>query len=126
MLQHIGDVLPRYCEYQELFRDRQPLQDSLCKIYSEIVSFISRANGFFSQPKAAILAKSAWKRFDSEFEVLLNQLRRWSGNVEAEANVALMIEVTRTRAEIRELKTLVRAREEREEGEPAPSPIGTS
>ena len=117
MLQHIGDVLPRYYVYQELFSDHQQLQDALCEVYSEIISFICHAQRFFSQPSTTVLAKSIWKTFDEEFERSRNQLRRCSEKIEDDANLVLKAEVFQMRVELCELKFLIKSREEREQSE---------
>ncbi|PGH23481.1 hypothetical protein AJ80_02435 [Polytolypa hystricis UAMH7299] len=92
MLEHIGDVLPRYGTYSVLFSKREPLQNALCSTYLQIITFCMDARRILAKRKRRSFLGSLWKPFDQEFGDTLAELRRFRRLVEEEARVAYMIE----------------------------------
>lgn len=90
-LQHIGDILPAYQIYQQLFNGHESVQEAISSAYHEIQKFLKSATELF-QSSGSVFRTSVWETFDQRFEQSLAQLRRWSGLVESRAELANKME----------------------------------
>ena len=107
MLQQIGDALPRFQVYEQLFRNHQSLQQALSSVYLELILFLSRAKKVFSGSQFRLFRRVLWRSFDQTFNDSLSELRRCSDLVEREATLAHMLEESQTRLEMARLKSLI-------------------
>ena len=112
MLGRIGDVLPRYCTYSSMFSKHTPLQNALSSAYLHIITFLMDSKKIFSKSTFRLLSKAIGKSFDSDFEISIEQLRRYRKLVEDEARLAGMLESMEDRREAGEERE--RMKQERE------------
>ena len=104
MFARIGDVLPRFRDYERLFPDHERLLQALSIVYVDIMKFCVEAKAVFRQAKhrsvvnSKIALKLAWKPFDKQFGNILDDFRHHRKSVESEATVASMIEDANARA----------------------------
>lgn len=116
MLQSISDALPRFQTYESLFRDHPTLQQALCSMYLELISFLCKAKKVFGN-KGRLRRMVLWRPFDEAFCTHIGQLIRYSELVEREAGVADMVEGSTARAEVKALmRVLIEDRQLRERG----------
>ena len=92
MLEHIGDVLPRYSTYAILFPYHIPAQKALKAVYLQILQFVTHAMNILTKSSGRTFAKATWTSFDENFQESVVQLRRHRELVEDEAKLASMIE----------------------------------
>ncbi|KUJ17699.1 uncharacterized protein LY89DRAFT_733531 [Mollisia scopiformis] len=115
MLQQIGDALPRFQVYEELFRNHESFQRTLCAMYSELISFLCSAKKVFSN--SSFRRKVLWRSFDDTFCDHITAFIRYSNLVEREANLADMVECSQARVQLdAQMKYLIEARQNREQG----------
>jgi hypothetical protein len=104
MFARIGDVLPRFRDYERLFPNHERLLQALSTVYVDIMKFCVKAKGVFRQAKhrsvvnSKIALKLAWKPFDRQFGHIIEDFRHHRKTVESEAAVANMIEDANSRA----------------------------
>ncbi len=77
-----------------------------------IITFLMDAKKIFSKSTFRLLSKAIWKSFDSDFEISIEQLRRYRKLVEDEARLASMLESMEERREAGEERE--RMKQERE------------
>lgn len=104
MLQQIADVLPRYHIYDQLFSKHEPVQRAISQAYSAIMTFVFQATKVF-QSSSTVLRSSLWETFEQKFEGSLDQLRKHTESVERAADVAHMIEESKARDDLNNVKT---------------------
>jgi tetratricopeptide (TPR) repeat protein len=112
MMEQIGDILPLYERYEQMFADSVPFREALGNMYFDVVMFLCRARtifktngtnvsikashwGTFCDDELTLLdialktiAKSAWKPFETEFEDILSALTRHTKILESETTFA--------------------------------------
>jgi ankyrin repeat protein len=124
MLQQIGDALPRFQVYEQLFRNHQSLQQALSLVYLELISFVTRAKKVFSGSSFRLFGRVLWRSFDQTFHDSLSEVRRHSDLVEREATLAHMLEESQARMELTELRSLIEAKQPSDQGRLAPQHLG--
>ena len=97
MLERVGDALPRYETYEELFASHEPLQEALSAVYLEILLFFAHAKKVFSKSTFRVFPQAVWGSFNRSFDLSLRRLERLRDLVEDEAKVASMIEAKEER-----------------------------
>jgi hypothetical protein len=75
-------LCPRYRQYEFLYKDSLPLQQSLCTFYTSLIQFCTRAMSFLERQGFFQLAKSFVTPFGSEFGALRKELETNSIDVE--------------------------------------------
>lgn len=75
-------LCPRYGQYEFLYRNSVPLQQSLCMFYASLVRFCTRAISFLQRQGSFQFAKSFFTPFQSEFGSVKSELQRNSEDVE--------------------------------------------
>jgi archaellum biogenesis ATPase FlaH len=79
---NVQRLCPRYGNYEFLYKDSLPLQQSLCTFYTSLIRFCTRAMSFLKREGFLQLAKSFFTTFQSEFGVLKKEMERNSEDVE--------------------------------------------
>lgn len=91
-LEAIGDALPRFGVYRELFRNHRPLQQALLSVYDVLQQFLTRAKNLFEKKNfRRRFSLSVRKSFEQIFAESLSNLNRYNDLVEREAQVAHML-----------------------------------
>ena len=104
MLARIGDVLPRFHVYEELFPSHERLTHALSVTYVDIIVFCSDTKAVFRRGQRASLTRLSvgfrpiWKPLESQFGQKLADFRIHLNNVEKEANLSHMVEAADARA----------------------------
>ncbi|KAK6359991.1 hypothetical protein TWF696_001112 [Orbilia brochopaga] len=112
MFERIGDVLPRFNTYAQLFASRAYLLHSLSLVYLDILQFCTAAKQVFLDSKQSKIGSSSkalfpsssrtmskllWKPFEKQFGDIMDRFRRHKENVEREAMLSHMIESSEER-----------------------------
>ena len=123
MFAQIGDVLPRFRVYENLFPDHERLTQALSGVYFDIIVFCAEAKGVFrrgkhfsgtqsseklakvrtnlavelSAPNLRAVFKLTWKPFEREFGEIITRFRKHQKSVEQEAGLSHMIEAANSR-----------------------------
>lgn len=111
MLQEIGDALPRFQVYEELFQNDESLQQNLLSMYRELISFLSEAKNAFrdsaseksSRDSRRILQKFRQKTFNPR----VAKLRMYIQPIEQAAKLADMMAGCQERRESAEWRSLM-------------------
>ncbi|KAL8756238.1 MAG: hypothetical protein Q9199_003060 [Rusavskia elegans] len=104
MFARIGDLLPRFRVYENLFPSHERLVQTLSVVYIDILTFCAEAKAVFRRERRSskidlgILFKSSWKPFERRFGQQIDNFRAHVKNVEKEANLSHMIEASDSRA----------------------------
>ncbi|KAF4455179.1 NACHT domain [Fusarium albosuccineum] len=100
----LGQVCPRFEQYQALFPNSERVQKALCKFNASIIRCCQYLVVVLKRSWHTQVIHSFWESFQQTFEPYLRELRGYSENVERE------IELARTQAEHRnrELERLER------------------
>ncbi|KAL9050613.1 MAG: hypothetical protein Q9206_005021 [Seirophora lacunosa] len=101
MFARIGDLLPRFRVYENLFPSHERLVQALSITYVDILAFCTEAKAVFRRERRTsltILFKSTWKPFDQQFGQRIDDFRAHVMNVEKEAGLSHMIEASDSRA----------------------------
>lgn len=104
MLARIGDVLPRFRVYENLFPNHERLIQALSVAYVDIISFCTKSKAVFrhgqrsSLTNLSIAFKLSWKPFERQFGQQIDAFRVHLKNVEKEAGLSHMIEAADARA----------------------------
>ncbi|RDW56366.1 hypothetical protein BP5796_13241 [Coleophoma crateriformis] len=88
MMEQIGDMLPLYERYTQMFADSAPFREALANMYFDVVLFLCRARAIFKSKALKTIIKSAWKPFESEFEDVISALARHAKIMEVETTFA--------------------------------------
>jgi len=105
MLERIGDVLPRFDLYIQMFPTHQNLVVGVSRIYTDIIQFCVKAKRVFSaeaqterkgfrlgsSSKAAF--KVTWADFEAQFGKVLDSFREHKAYIEDEAKAAAMNDI---------------------------------
>ncbi|KAL8655330.1 MAG: hypothetical protein Q9226_003086 [Calogaya cf. arnoldii] len=111
MFASIGDLLPRFRVYENLFPSQERLVQALSITYIDVLTFCTEAKAVFrserrsSRVGLAILAKLSWKPFERQFGQLIDNFRNHAKNVEKEASLSHMIAASDSRAIVRANQT---------------------
>lgn len=104
MLARIGDVLPRFRVYEDLFPSHERLMHALSAAYVDIIAFCTKSKAVFrhgqrsSLTNLSIAFKLSWKPFERQFGEQIDAFRVHLKNVEKEASISHMIEAADSRA----------------------------
>lgn len=104
MFASIGDVLPRFRVYENLFPSHERLVQALSIVYVDILTFCTEAKAVFRRERRSlrinlgILARLTWKPFERQFEQQIESFRVHVKNVEQETSLSHMIEASDSRA----------------------------
>ncbi|KAL8970187.1 MAG: hypothetical protein Q9183_001637 [Haloplaca sp. 2 TL-2023] len=104
MFARIGDVLPRFRVYENLFPSHERLIRALSIVYVDILTFCTGAKAVFrherrpSRINLGIFAKLTWKPFERQFQHHIDSFRVHVRNIEKEATLSNMIEAADSRA----------------------------
>ena len=104
MLARIGDVLPRFKVYEDLFATHERLVQALSVAYLDILAFCTKAKGVFrhgrrsSLTNLSIAFKLSWKPFERQFGEQIDGFRTHVKNVEKEASLSHMVEAAESRS----------------------------
>ncbi|KAI4105620.1 MAG: hypothetical protein LQ345_007220, partial [Seirophora villosa] len=101
MFARIGDLLPRFRVYENLFPSHERLVQALSITYVDILAFCTEAKAVFRRERRTsltILFKSTWKPFEQQFGQRIDDFRAHVMNVEKEAGLSHMIEASDSRA----------------------------
>jgi hypothetical protein len=105
MLQRIGDVLPRFDLYIQMFPAHQNLVVGVSRIYADIIQFCIKAKRVFSaetqtEKKKFTLGSSSkaafkvtWANFEAQFGKVLDAFREHKAYIEDEAKAAAMNDI---------------------------------
>ncbi|RFU34722.1 hypothetical protein B7463_g1661, partial [Scytalidium lignicola] len=88
MMEQIGDILPLYERYEQMFADSASFREALANMYFDVVLFLCRARSIFKTNAVKTLIKSAWNQFEDEFEDVISALNRHTKILEAETTLA--------------------------------------
>ncbi|KAK0624975.1 hypothetical protein B0T17DRAFT_257932 [Bombardia bombarda] len=107
-LEQMGDLLPGYRVYEEIFQKHKSVQDALLQVYEEMVSFLVAATRIFSKSSSiALLLRVPVKSFDQTFQRSLVGLERHRNLVERAVNIAQMVNIYEMRLEVDKVRSLV-------------------
>lgn len=104
MFARIGDLLPRFRVYENLFPSHERLVQALSITYVDILTFCTEAKAVFRRERRVsltnlrILFKLSWKPFERHFGQHIDNFRVHVKNVEKEASLSHMIETSDSRA----------------------------
>ena len=104
MFSRIGDVLPRFKVFEQLFRNHERVVQALSIAYIDVIKFCSSAKDVFrrgqrtSKTTFKVAFKLIWKPFERQFEQQMTSFRLHQKNVEKEAGLSHMIESADSRA----------------------------
>ncbi|MCJ1457100.1 hypothetical protein MMC28_007466 [Mycoblastus sanguinarius] len=104
MLARIGDVLPRFRVYENLFPSHERLVQALSFAYVDIIVFCTKSKAVFrhgrrsSLTNLSIAFRLSWKPFERQFGHQIDIFRTHLTNVEKEAGLSHMIEAADSRA----------------------------
>ena len=104
MLARIGDVLPRFRVYENLFSSHGRLMEALSVAYVDIIAFCTKSKAVFRHGQRSALTnlgiafKLSWKPFERQFGQQIDGFRAHLKNVEKEASLSHMIEAADARA----------------------------
>ncbi|KAL8992388.1 MAG: hypothetical protein Q9169_007138 [Polycauliona sp. 2 TL-2023] len=119
MFARIGDLLPRFRLYENLFPSHERLVQALSVAYVDVLTFCTDAKAVFrresrsSRVSIGILAKMTWKPFERQFGQRIDGFRLHAKNIEKEASLSHMIEASDSRAVVRANRSqLEKARKE--------------
>ncbi|RFU35207.1 hypothetical protein B7463_g1158, partial [Scytalidium lignicola] len=93
MLGEVGENLPRFIEYNNLFPGRSGVQSALVKVYVDTIDFCVKVRNVFltqitpREPRDPSV-KSFWKTFESEFGAMIQNFRKNRQYLESEVNAA--------------------------------------
>lgn len=104
MLARIGDVLPRFKVFEDLFATHERLVQALSLAYLDILVFCTKAKAVFrhgrrsSLTNLSIAFKLSWKPFERQFGEQIDGFRAHARNVKKEASLSHMIEAAESRS----------------------------
>ncbi|KAL8868513.1 MAG: hypothetical protein Q9174_004942 [Haloplaca sp. 1 TL-2023] len=104
MFARIGDVLPRFRVYENLFPNHERLIQALSIAYVDILDFCTEAKAVFRRGRRAsrvnlsIFGNLTWKPFERQFQHQIDIFRVHLQNIEKEASLSHMIEAADSRA----------------------------
>ncbi|KAL8727649.1 MAG: hypothetical protein Q9166_005885 [cf. Caloplaca sp. 2 TL-2023] len=104
MFAEVGDALPRFRVYENLFSSQERLVQALSVVYVDILTFCTEAKAVFrrgrrpSMTNLSIAFKLSWKPFERQFGQQIDSFRAHVRNVEKEASLSHMIEASDSRA----------------------------
>ena len=107
MFASIGDLLPRFQMYENLFPSHERLVQALSIVYVDILTFCSKAKGVFRRGRHSlrinigIFAKLSWKPFEQQFGKVIDGFRAHVKNVQKEVSLSHMVEASDSRALVR-------------------------
>lgn len=98
----MGDTLPRFHIYEQLFGNHERLLRAISMAYLDILKFSIRVKNFFGHARKtplplSIVCKAIWKPFRQEFDTCVMNFRQHQKSVEKAAGLAHMIESARRR-----------------------------
>ncbi|KAL9037937.1 MAG: hypothetical protein Q9180_003437, partial [Flavoplaca navasiana] len=119
MFATIGDLLPRFRVYENLFPSHERLVQALSIVYVDILTFCSKAKSIFRRERRSlrinigILAKLSWKPFEQQLGKIIDGFRLHVKNVENEVSLSHMVEASDSRDLVRAQKGAIeRAKKE--------------
>ncbi|KAI9685458.1 MAG: hypothetical protein M1822_004589 [Bathelium mastoideum] len=86
--QNIGESLPLLSQYESFFEKFPEMAQPLMLIYEDLLEFHLRALKYFKQPMWKKLIGSLWKNFQSDFGILLTQLKRHQHLIETQTQLS--------------------------------------
>ncbi|KAL8778333.1 MAG: hypothetical protein Q9213_007463 [Squamulea squamosa] len=98
MFVRIGDLLPRFRVYENLFPSHERLVHALSFAYVDVLIFCTEAKAVFRRSSLSMLFKLSWKPFKRQFGHHIENFRLHVKNVEKEASLSHMIEASDSRA----------------------------
>jgi hypothetical protein len=105
MLERIGDVLPRFDLYIQMFPTHQNLVVGVSRIYADIIQFCVKAKRVFSVEaqtekkkfklgsSSKVALKVTWADFEAQFGKVLDAFREHKAYIEDEAKAAAMNDI---------------------------------
>lgn len=99
MLGQIGDILPRFRDYEQLFPSHRRLLYCISDAYLDIITFCEKAKSIFKKnqkwkrswlPGSVTILRVTWRPFDREFGDILGNIRHHRDLVDREADVSQM------------------------------------
>ncbi|RYP69278.1 hypothetical protein DL770_008288 [Monosporascus sp. CRB-9-2] len=72
----IGDVIPGFQQYDQLFRNCPAVREILERYLYDILQFHRKALDVFARPAWETALRSAWKTFETSFKSILDSLKR--------------------------------------------------
>jgi len=105
MLERIGDVLPRFDLYIQMFPTHQNLVVGVSRIYADIIQFCVKAKRIFSVEaqtnnkkfklgsSSKVSFKVTWVDFEAQFGKVLDAFREHKAYIEDEAKAAAMNDI---------------------------------
>ncbi|KAH8806116.1 hypothetical protein F5884DRAFT_469786 [Xylogone sp. PMI_703] len=88
MMEEIGDLLPLYERYEQMFADSVAFREALTNMYFDVVLFLCKARSVFKSNGVKIFVKSIWNQFEDEFGNVISALTRHTKILEAETTLA--------------------------------------
>ncbi|KAL9618244.1 MAG: hypothetical protein Q9160_007014 [Pyrenula sp. 1 TL-2023] len=85
--QQIGENIPLFERYRELFKANPYMRNALATIYEDILEFHRKALRIFSIPTWKHLFKSTWFGFKTSFQHILDDLQRHKCLIESQASL---------------------------------------
>ncbi|KAI4235659.1 MAG: hypothetical protein LQ349_003012 [Xanthoria aureola] len=103
MFARIGDLLPRFRVYENLFPSHERLVQALSVVYVDVLTFCTEAKAVLRRERRSlkIVFKLSWKPFDRQFGQQIDKFRVHVSNVEKEASLSHKIEASDSRAIVR-------------------------
>jgi hypothetical protein len=98
----MGDTLPRFRIYEQLFGNHERLLRTISMAYLDILKFSIRVKNFFGHARKtplplSIVCRAIWKPFRQDFDTCMMDFRKHQKSVEKAAGLAHMIESARRR-----------------------------
>ncbi|KAL9122534.1 MAG: hypothetical protein Q9187_000916 [Circinaria calcarea] len=93
----IGESLPQFQVYGNLFNMSQGMKHALCIFYSDILEFHVTILNFFRHKKWSIFFESLWPRYAGKISVILHNIRRHKLLVTDEVTLANITEAYKAR-----------------------------
>ncbi|RDW56452.1 hypothetical protein BP6252_14154 [Coleophoma cylindrospora] len=86
----ISENLERFERFRDIFASSRPMQESIMKLYNDIVTFTTRAARFYSSNRFFNLISCFWKDYDSRFGDVIADFQRHRKLVQDQAFIAYL------------------------------------
>jgi hypothetical protein len=94
--QDIGESLPMFAQYENLFKEKDYMRTALGYIYKDLCSFHQQAYAYFKKSVWRQLFQACWKTFRTRFNPVVEDIRRHKRLIETQASLSHFEEIQRS------------------------------
>lgn len=106
MVEELGQILPKFYQYEQELPMVPKLGDTLIKTYTEVIIFCAHSIAFFRNNPNVNKTHHAWISFTSNFSTVMLNLRNYSRDFSAKADMIRLFRVTKPADPVKAIRDL--------------------